>query len=282
MEKKWDCWGMRNRGGVLVDTRLKHRIKQYLSNSGSQYVDIGILAADLQRLYSLDYGRRKRNAFRIQVDKVFRLIRSEIPDFEEEHLMKRSRMSHEDDGADLISDSSDSEDYPEYPPTNHMNSSLLSLYRKSQPDPSPPPTPPPPARKVSEGGGLPGQAAPGEVSLSGRTPAGGGVSVGGWFIDRAPGADQSETIVVDLCVDEKETGESSQVIVTLFFQTNGYALIKIPPMFQECLTLIVLIPPLVVVCLGSLRCELQESSRFWAHTMGRGCLSGVLLFALVN
>ncbi|XP_038654860.1 nuclear valosin-containing protein-like [Scyliorhinus canicula] len=106
---------MRNRGEHLGDARLKHRVVQYLRNSREQYVDIGILAADLQRLYSSDYGRRKRNAFRIQVDKVYRSVRSEMLDFEEEHLTKRARQNHTQDGGNLAPDSSDSENFPEYP-----------------------------------------------------------------------------------------------------------------------------------------------------------------------
>ncbi|XP_072106124.1 nuclear valosin-containing protein-like [Mobula birostris] len=82
----------------LLDARLKHRVKQYLSNSNSQYVDIGVLAADLQRQYRMDYGRRKRNVFRIQVEKVYQLISSEALDFEEEHLTKRARQSRDDHG----------------------------------------------------------------------------------------------------------------------------------------------------------------------------------------
>ncbi|XP_051880314.1 nuclear valosin-containing protein-like [Pristis pectinata] len=164
----------------LVDARLKHRVKQYLSNSNSRYVDIGVLAADLQRQYSMDYGRRKRNVFRIQVEKVYQLISSKALDYEEEHLAKRARQSHDDHGSEVIIDSSDSEDYPEYPTTNHMNSSLLSLYRGTDGDPSPAP------RKVPEGSSTPGQAARRAEGLE-RTPGGTEVSPGGWFIDRAPG-----------------------------------------------------------------------------------------------
>ncbi|ETE66205.1 Nuclear valosin-containing protein-like protein, partial [Ophiophagus hannah] len=64
---------MRNRGGNHPfggDARLKQRVKQYLSsNKCGQYVNTEILAAELQKIYSADYGRRKRNAFRIQVEK---------------------------------------------------------------------------------------------------------------------------------------------------------------------------------------------------------------------
>ncbi|XP_064412619.1 nuclear valosin-containing protein-like isoform X2 [Latimeria chalumnae] len=132
---------MKNRGGPFVDNRLKERIRQYLTNSSSRYVDIGVLTADLQRIYSVDYGRRKRNAFRIQVEKVYRLICGEKEDkdlegLEDEHLLKRARFGQGNDGEGetYAEDSSDSEDFPEYPQTNHMNNSLLSLYRKGNAD----------------------------------------------------------------------------------------------------------------------------------------------------
>ncbi|XP_078398936.1 nuclear valosin-containing protein-like isoform X2 [Cetorhinus maximus] len=198
---------MRNRGEHLGDTRLKHRVKQYLRDSGEQYVDIGILAADLQRLYSSDYGRRKRNAFRIQVDKVYRSIRSEMLNFEEKHLAKRARQSHTEDGGDPTSDSSDSEDYPEYPLTNQLNSSLLSLYRKTNPDP----TPTSPAKKIPEDGSTPRRAGTGADGQSGGTPGGTGLSVGGWFIDRSSGLRHSE----DGAVNERETGQSSEAVCQL-------------------------------------------------------------------
>ncbi|XP_041044106.1 nuclear valosin-containing protein-like [Carcharodon carcharias] len=193
---------MRNRGEHLGDTRLKHRVKQYLRDSGEQYVDIGILAADLQRLYSSDYGRRKRNAFRIQVDKVYRSISNEMLNFEEEHLAKRARQSHTDNGGDPASDSSDSEDYPEYPLTNQLNSSLLSLYRKTNPEP----TSPWPAKKMPEGDSTDRRAGTGTVGQSGGTLGGTGLPVGGWFIDRSSGLRHSEGGVVN----ERETAQSSE------------------------------------------------------------------------
>ncbi|XP_048386489.1 nuclear valosin-containing protein-like [Stegostoma tigrinum] len=194
---------MRNRVEHLGDPRLKHRVKQYLRNSRDEYVDIGILAADLQRLYSSDYGRRKRNAFRIQVDKVFQSIRNEMSDLEEEHLVKRARQNHTEDGKGLTSDSSDSEDYPEYPLTNHMNTSLLSLYRKTNPDP--PSTPA--ARKVPEGGSGHGREAPGTVGQSGESPRGTVLPEGGWFIDNTPGVPLSEDRPVNVKEPRRQNSE---------------------------------------------------------------------------
>ncbi|KAM5237590.1 nuclear valosin-containing protein-like isoform 2-T2 [Ctenodactylus gundi] len=93
---------MRPRPPALVDRRLKQRVVQYLtSNRCGKYVDTGVLASDLQRMYSIDYGRRKKNAFRIQVEKVFNIISSEkelknMTELEDEHLAKRVRQGEED------------------------------------------------------------------------------------------------------------------------------------------------------------------------------------------
>ncbi|XP_062896579.1 nuclear valosin-containing protein-like isoform X2 [Mobula hypostoma] len=167
---------MKNKSPVL-DARLKHRVKQYLSNSNSQYVDIGVLATDLQRQYSMDYGRRKRNVFRIQVEKVYQLISSEALDFEEEHLTKRARQSRDDHGSEVIIDSSDSESFPEYPKTNDMNTSLLSLYRKTDGDHSP----------ASISNSTLGRSAAPATGWLRRTLGDTEISPGGWFIDRTPG-----------------------------------------------------------------------------------------------
>ncbi|XP_069879370.1 nuclear valosin-containing protein-like isoform X3 [Dipodomys merriami] len=129
---------MRPRSAAFVDGKLKQRVVQYLtSNRCGKYVDTGILASDLQRMYSIDYGRRKRNAFRIQVEKVFSIINSEkelknLTELEDEHLAKRSRQGEEDNeySESYSDDSSNVEDHLDPQSANHMNSSLLSLYRK--------------------------------------------------------------------------------------------------------------------------------------------------------
>ncbi|NWI93585.1 NVL protein, partial [Pitta sordida] len=172
---------MRSRPGRAADPRLKQRVKQYLASSKcGQYVDIGILASDLQRTYSAEYGRRKRNAFRIQVAKVFEIIsnekqREDLAVLEAGHLAKRARQE-KNEATGSASDDSDYDDDPEDLSTNHMNSSLLSLYKKGNPD-SLPTTPktdpvetPPPA-----------QTAPQTSTL---LPGARGDS--GWFIDKTP------------------------------------------------------------------------------------------------
>ncbi|KAM6354510.1 nuclear valosin-containing protein-like isoform 1-T1 [Podargus strigoides] len=178
---------MRSRPGHFVDQRLKQRVKQYLASSKcGQYVDIGILASDLQKTYSTEYGRRKRNAFRIQVEKVFGIIsnekeREDLAVLETEHVAKRARQQEKNETAGSATDDSDYDDYPEDLSANHMNSSLLSLYKKGNPD-SVPTTPkneametPPPVR-----------AAPQTSTLSRGTGVGTHTSGTGWFIDKTP------------------------------------------------------------------------------------------------
>ncbi|KAB0342819.1 hypothetical protein FD754_019745, partial [Muntiacus muntjak] len=104
------------------------------SNRCGKYVDTGVLASDLQRMYSVDYGRRKKNAFRIQVENVFSIISSEkehkdLADLEDEHLTKRARHGEEDNEyAESYSDDSSMEDYPD--PQNSKDSSLLESNKK--------------------------------------------------------------------------------------------------------------------------------------------------------
>ncbi|XP_029448957.1 LOW QUALITY PROTEIN: nuclear valosin-containing protein-like [Rhinatrema bivittatum] len=204
---------MKNRGlssATFIDHRLKQRIKQYLnSNRCGDYMDIGVIAADLQRTYSAEYGRRKRNAFRIQVEKVFNAIRSEKDDddleaLEEEHLAKRAKQGPKG-SRDLDShseDSSDSESYQEYPPTNHMNNSLMSLYRKGNPDSVTS------APSKSDPGGASTPASSAADRGARNVPAGSQkvtrIAEGGWFIDKTPNTTGPESILIDLSEDEKE------------------------------------------------------------------------------
>uniref|UniRef100_A0A8C0AYN6 Nuclear VCP like n=1 Tax=Buteo japonicus TaxID=224669 RepID=A0A8C0AYN6_9AVES len=134
----------------------------------------------------VEYGRRKRNAFRIQVEKVFGIISNEkehedLAVLEAEHVAKRARQQEKNETAGSATDDSDYDDYPEDLSTNHMNSSLLSLYKKGNPD-SVPTTPknepmetPPPVR-----------TAPQTSTLSSGTRVETRISEGGWFIDKTP------------------------------------------------------------------------------------------------
>ncbi|XP_045154066.1 nuclear valosin-containing protein-like isoform X2 [Echinops telfairi] len=189
---------MRPRPAGFVDNKLKQRVVQYLtSNRCGKYVDTGFLASDLQRMYSIDYGRRKRNAFRIQVEKLFNLISNEkglkdVTELEDEHLAKRSRQGEEDNGnSDSDSDDSNMEDYPDPQSANHMNSSLLSLYRKGNPD-SVSNTPEMEQREPTTSTL---QRTSKDRSVPSKASA--TISPGGWFIDRTPGG-KKESFFLDL------------------------------------------------------------------------------------
>ncbi|KGL79090.1 Nuclear valosin-containing protein-like, partial [Tinamus guttatus] len=179
---------------------------QYLtSGKCGQYVDIGILASDLQKTYSAEYGRRKRNAFRIQVEKVFGIIsnekgREDLAALEAEHVAKRARQGQEkNETAESGTDDSDDDDYPEDLSTNHMNSSLLTLYKKGNPD-SVLATPknesletPPPVQA----------ATPHTSTLAPGTRVETRISEGGWFIDKTPSRK-------DFFTDLSEDGEGGE------------------------------------------------------------------------
>ncbi|NXA14558.1 NVL protein, partial [Sapayoa aenigma] len=151
--------------------------------------------------FSAEYGRRKRNAFRIQVAKVFGIIsnekqREDLAVLEAEHVAKRARQDKKETTGSTTGDS-DYDDYPEDLSTNHMNSSLLSLYKKGNPDsvPSAPKTDPvetlPPV-----------QTAPRTSTLS---PGARGDS--GWFIDKTP-------CEKDFFIDLSEDGEGYEKKLT--------------------------------------------------------------------
>ncbi|XP_068423847.1 nuclear valosin-containing protein-like isoform X2 [Clinocottus analis] len=179
---------MKNRNGGCLDSRLKPRVEQYMTTCTSEYVDLSAMALELQKLYRMEYGRRNKNAFRIQVTKVYDSIMREsgLNEQESKHLAKRAKHSHNDTGDDGSSsgESSDSDDHVvENTPTNHMNSSLASLYRKGLPDS--------------------GGSSPRRDQQPANLAAGSGtlVSTGGWFIDRGQGPEKSN-VLIDLCDEE--------------------------------------------------------------------------------
>ncbi|XP_056291247.1 nuclear valosin-containing protein-like isoform X1 [Pseudoliparis swirei] len=180
---------MRNRNGGGLDSRLKYRVEQYMTTCTSEYVDLSAMALALQKLFRMDYGRRNRNAFRIQVEKVYDAYMEDsgLNDHESKHLAKRAKHSHNDTGDGSSLESSDTDDHvQENTPTNHMNSSLTSLYRKGLPDPS---------------GSSPAASSP--SSSTANQPPGSGtlVSTGGWFIDRGRGPEKSN-VLIDLREEE--------------------------------------------------------------------------------
>nr|XP_011733707.1 nuclear valosin-containing protein-like isoform X1 [Macaca nemestrina] len=158
--------------------------------------------------FSIDYGRRKRNAFRIQVEKVFSIISSEkelknLTELEDEHLAKRARQGEEDNEytESYSDDDSSMEDYPDPQSANHMNSSLLSLYRKGNPD-SVSNTPEKEQRETTSS--TP-QISSKTGSIPLKTPA--KDSEGGWFIDKTPSG-KKDSFFLDLS-DEKSDPKKS-------------------------------------------------------------------------
>uniref|UniRef100_A0AAQ6IK12 AAA+ ATPase domain-containing protein n=1 Tax=Anabas testudineus TaxID=64144 RepID=A0AAQ6IK12_ANATE len=186
---------MKNRGGGWLDGRLRHRVEQYLASSDSEYVDLSALALELQKLYRTDYGRRNKTAFRIQVEKVYEAIMKEsgLNELESKHLAKRAKHSHDTgDGSSSSSSSSEEsfnidEQILEDAPSNHMNSSLTSLYRKGNPD-SP--------RRDQPTANSPAVGRANPTASTGTL-----VSTGGWFIDRGRGPEKS-SVLIDLCDEE--------------------------------------------------------------------------------
>ncbi|XP_005078187.1 nuclear valosin-containing protein-like isoform X1 [Mesocricetus auratus] len=196
---------------AFVDGKLKQRVIQYLtSNRCGKYVDTAVLASDLQRMYSVDYGRRKRNAFRIQVEKVFSIISNEkelknLRELEDEHLAKRARQDEEDEYTESYSDDdSNMEDYPDPQSANHMNSSLLSLYRKGNSD-----TPKLEPREATTSTPL---LTSKTDSMPLKTPA--RASEGAWFIDKTPGG-KKESLPLDLSDDQSNYKQPDSEIQNL-------------------------------------------------------------------
>ncbi|NXR46817.1 NVL protein, partial [Hippolais icterina] len=177
---------------------------QYLASSKcGQYVDIGILASDLQKTYSVDYGRRKRSAFRIQVAKVFEIIsnekeREDLAVLESEHVAKRARQQEKNETTGSGTDDSDYDDYPEDLSTNQMNSSLLSLYKKGNSDSVPPTPKNDPVETFSCV-----RTAPQTSTLTPESRGERRISDGGWFIDKTPDGK-------DFFIDLSEDGEGEE------------------------------------------------------------------------
>ncbi|CAM9878066.1 unnamed protein product [Lampetra fluviatilis] len=128
---------MRGARGSGVERGLAHRVRAYLTQT-SHHVSPEVIATDLQTQYRNDYGRRKRTAFRIQVENVLRAIgredreeAEELSQLEQRHVAKRfkesgagsSSSSSSWDGADSV------HEFP-YPEVNLMNRSLMDLYRQ--------------------------------------------------------------------------------------------------------------------------------------------------------
>ncbi|XP_016355806.1 nuclear valosin-containing protein-like isoform X2 [Sinocyclocheilus anshuiensis] len=124
---------MKNRSAYTIDPRLKHRVHQYLKAHSDPYVDISAMASELQQQFRIEYGRRNRTAFRIQVEKVHAVICNEsgVSALENQHLAKRARRNQEDGDDSHVTEYDSEDDIPEHEHTNHMNSSLTSLYQRA-------------------------------------------------------------------------------------------------------------------------------------------------------
>uniref|UniRef100_A0A665TZX2 AAA+ ATPase domain-containing protein n=1 Tax=Echeneis naucrates TaxID=173247 RepID=A0A665TZX2_ECHNA len=158
---------MKSRCGGWLDGRLQQRVEQYLTSSSSEYVDLSAMALELQKIYRIEYGRRNRTAFRIQVEKVYEAIMKESGQnhLESEHMAKRAKH--------ILENTS----------TNHLNSSLTSLYRKGNPDLS----------MCSPWKDQP--AAISSVNTTTPPPSERQVFTGGWFIDRERRPKKSNSLI---------------------------------------------------------------------------------------
>ncbi|XP_055758256.1 nuclear valosin-containing protein-like isoform X2 [Salvelinus fontinalis] len=118
---------------------------------------------------------------------------SGLNDLENKHLAKRARHSEKDagDGSSNLDDTTDSdEDLPEQPPINLMNNSLMSLYKKGNPESGASPRR---DKSASDSPAPEAQSTPQSVGTK--------VSAGGWFIDKGRGLEH-DSILIDLCEEE--------------------------------------------------------------------------------
>nr|XP_061820714.1 nuclear valosin-containing protein-like isoform X2 [Nerophis lumbriciformis] len=171
---------MKNRGGGMLDGRLKHRLEQYLASHTNEHVDLSTVALELQKQYRMEYGRRNKIAFRIQVEKIYQAIKmeSELEDFEVKHLTERAKIIPiEPSDDDCSSSSEDVLGAPEKSSSSHMNSSLTSLYRKGSSN-------------------LSTYSSIKEPSATSQT------CTGGWFIDKGQRPAKAD-IFVDLSEDQQ-------------------------------------------------------------------------------
>uniref|UniRef100_A0A673VW78 Nuclear VCP like n=1 Tax=Salmo trutta TaxID=8032 RepID=A0A673VW78_SALTR len=133
-----------------VDNRLKQRVEQYLSNQSGQYVDITSMAHELQRLYRMDY----------------------VPNLSFDCTWHFGQFSYNAS------------------PINLMNNSLMSLYKKGNPESGASPRR---DKSASDSPAPEAQSTPQSVGTK--------VSAGGWFIDKGRGLEH-DSILIDLCEEE--------------------------------------------------------------------------------
>ncbi|XP_054652887.1 nuclear valosin-containing protein-like isoform X3 [Dunckerocampus dactyliophorus] len=183
---------MKNRGGGMLDGRLKQRLEQYLASNKNEHVDLSTVAVELQKLYRMEYGRRNKTAFRIQVEKVYQAIKMEsgLNELQSKDETENSKIIAIEASDDCSSSSEDAlnGNAPAKSSTSHMNSSLTSLYRKGSSDFS-------------------------TYSSIRELPATSQAFTGGWFIDRGQGPAKTN-VFVDIHEDQ-HIGALNQKHVTM-------------------------------------------------------------------
>ncbi|XP_060943656.1 nuclear valosin-containing protein-like isoform X2 [Limanda limanda] len=241
---------MKNRGGGGVDSRLRQRVEQYMASSNREYVDLSAMALELQKLHRMEYGRRNKTAFRIQVEKVYEAIMKEsgLNYLESKHLAKRAKHSRKNNGvlpggwqknyrespepltrtfafshlAALenvrrfsgvqCSEGSSSSSSGESSDTEHIQENTPINHMNSSVTSL--------YRKGNSDSitGSPRRDQPAPSSdVSTATPppsAGTVVSTGGWFIDKGRGPEKSN-ILIDLCDEEPTNTATNQTDVSM-------------------------------------------------------------------
>ncbi|XP_035670656.1 nuclear valosin-containing protein-like [Branchiostoma floridae] len=183
--KKKSVTGGFDGGGYISDKRLVARVHEYLDNlPRGQHVDVSTMAEQLQARYS-EYGRRKKNAFRASVHKVYDMIKQKQNLSHREEGPETASEKKTEDIDDLSSDpeseqsddsssgsfSLDNEDYESYKDTNMMNSSMLDLYRKGS---------------TNTPGGTSVNSAPAGTPVNPSSASQDATPAQTWFVDRTP------------------------------------------------------------------------------------------------
>lgn len=102
----------------LADPSLVPRVQKYLeSNVDKTYVDINVMADELQRTYR-EYGKRKRSAFRASVKKAYGIVLKS-------YGLEDAASSEEEEE---VSDDSEGEGNNQF--DNSMNNQIMDLYKR--------------------------------------------------------------------------------------------------------------------------------------------------------
>ncbi|XP_066280846.1 nuclear valosin-containing protein-like [Branchiostoma lanceolatum] len=206
--KKKSLTGGADGGGYVSDKRLVARVHEYLNGlPRAQHADVSTMAEQLQVKYS-EYGRRKKNAFRASVHKVYDMIK------QKQNLSQRQEGSETvsekktEDSDDISSEgdqsedsssgsfSVDIEDYENYQDTNMMNSSMMDLYRKTS---------------SSTPGGASVNSTPAGTPVNPSTASQDFTPTQTWFVDRTPSslvqASDKPGLSTAKDIDDKDTSK---------------------------------------------------------------------------